>query len=227
MSATAARWDRAGVIAAFDAGGRWFADVVGRVGDGQWAHPGLGVWTVRELVGHAARAFSTTEEYLVEAPPTSPTASTDAADDDPVGGAAAYFLQVRDNPALHRDVAERGRQAGAVLGSSPGTTPAAEVATLVERVTALVGGAPATAAFRSRFGLLPFGTYLATRVVEVVVHTVDIERACGFADDVPSTPGSLAVAVVGELAVQRGSAGSVLDALGGRRPLPEGFGVFS
>jgi hypothetical protein len=221
MSATPTRWDRAGVVAAFEEGAHWFAGVVGRIGEGQWADPGLGVWTVRELAGHAARAFVTTEEYLVDAPET-----TEPAGDDPVGGAAAYFLGVRDNPALHQDVAERGRQAGAALGASPGATPVAELSTLVERVTALVAAAPATAAFRSRFGIVPFATYLATRVVETVVHTVDLERACGLAYDVPAAPGSLAVAVVAELAVRRGSAGEVLDALGGRRPLPGGFGVF-
>jgi hypothetical protein len=224
MSTTPTRWDRAGVAVAFEQGARWFADVVGRIDERQWADPGLGVWTVRELAGHAARAFVTTEEYLVEAP--DPAQPPLPAGDDPVGGAAAYFLQVRDNPALHQDVAERGRQAGAALGASPGPTPAAELASLVERVTALVAGAPATAAFRSRFGLLPFATYLATRVVETVVHTVDLERACGLAYDVPAAPASLAVAVVAELAVRRGSAGEVLDALGGRRSLPDGFGVF-
>jgi hypothetical protein len=229
MTTTPARWDRAGVVAAFAAGGRWFADIVGRVGHGQWSGPGLGVWTVRELVGHGARAFTTTEEYLVDdAAAAGMPADRPASEGggDAVAGAAAYFLQVRDNPALHQDVAERGRQAGAALGAAPGDTPAAEIGALVERVSTLVGGAPATAVFRSRFGVLPFGTYLATRVVEIVVHTVDLERACGFEVDVPPGPGSLAVAVVGELAVQRGSAGDVLDALGGRRPLPAGFGVF-
>jgi len=223
--APAGCWGRAQVVGAFSEAAGWFAGVVAQIGPGQWEGPGLGVWTVRELAGHTGRALTTVEEYLLDpSPDAEPGTGLDP--EHPVAGAADYFLQVRDNARLHQDVAERGRQAGAALGSVVGATPADDVAALVARVVRLVEGASPSAAFRSRFGVLPFGTYLATRVVELAVHTVDLQRACDQLDEVPGLAGSLAVAVVGELAVRRGSTADVLGALGGRRALPPAFGVF-
>jgi len=236
-AAPGGRWGRGEVLDAFEEAAHWLAAVVGRIGPGQWSHPGLGVWTVQELAGHAGRALVTVEEYLTDPglPPdphpggaggTAGDAGTAAPGDGPVAGAATYFLGVRDNARLHQDVAERGKQAGAALGANPGSTPAGDVAALVDRVVNHVRAAGPDAVFTSRFGPVPFATYLATRVVELVVHGIDLERACGFDYDVPARAGSLAVAVVGELAVRRGAAGEVLEALGGRGPLPERFGVF-
>ena len=212
------RWGRAEVLDAFEEAARWLVAVGGRIGADQWAAPGLGVWTVRELAGHAGRGLTTVEEYLAD-----PGSSTPG---DPVVGAATYFLVTRDNPRLHQDVAERGRQAGAALGERAGTTPAGELAVSADRVVAVARAASPAAGFATRFGPLDFATYLATRAVELVVHTLDLERACSFPFDMPARAGSLAVAVVGELALRRDSAGEVLLALGGRCPLPGGFGVF-
>ena len=209
------------VLDAFEEAARWFVATAGSVTPEQWQAPGLGVWNVRELAGHTARALLTVEEYL--------TVPGDAVPEpaDPVVAAASYFLGLHDNAKLQQDVAERGRQAGAEWAAgSDGSIPV-EIATLAARVVAAVRGAPAGATFASRFGPLPFDTYLLTRTVELVVHTVDLARACHLALDVPEEAASAAVAVVGQLAVQRGSAGEVLAALGGRAPLEPGFGVFS
>ena len=218
------RWDRDDVLDAFEEAAGWYLAVVERVGAAQWVGRGLGDWTVRELVGHAARALSTVEEYLVVPDDGSGAPSSDPApvDDDPVADAAAYFLGLRDNPALHRDVAERGRQAGAAL---PGDEASArrEVAGLAGRVIALVRGAPDGASFTGRFGHIPFAAYLLTRTVELVVHGVDIARACGQDPEPPDRAASAAVAVVGQLggAPWRGRGGA------GRpgRPVPAPVGL--
>ena len=88
--------------AAFQRAAAWFRSTVDRVGD-RWDQPGLGEWTVRDLVGHTSRSLVTVETYL-DAEPGEVT----------VGSAVAYYVAVRQassGPA----VAERGRQAGAAL----------------------------------------------------------------------------------------------------------------
>jgi uncharacterized protein (TIGR03083 family) len=214
--------DRRDVAVAFDAAVEWFLTVVARIDPDQWAGPGLGTWTVRELVGHAGRALSTVEDYLSLLAPGAPDPG---GDDDPVAGAASYFLGLRDNAPLHADVAERGRQAGLELPAGPGALAA--LAVRATRVRALVADAPERAVFVTRFGSQPFSTYLLTRTVELVVHGVDVASACASALDIPAPAASAAVAVVGELAVRRGSAGEVLRALVGRGALSPAFDVFS
>jgi uncharacterized protein (TIGR03083 family) len=209
-------------VDAFAQSAQWFLTVVSRVGPEQWDRPGLGVWTVRELVGHTGRALSTVEDYLVVPEPGAATTE----DDDPVVGAALYFMGLRDNAPLHQDVAERGRQAGAELPDGPGSVVLDAMDVLATRVLALVLDAPDDAAFKTRFGARPFSSYLLTRAVELVVHSVDLATACGSELDVPPLAASAAVAVIGELAVRRDSAGEVIAALAGRVPLRPGFGVF-
>jgi hypothetical protein len=169
------------VCDAFGAGAGWFVSTVGAIGPVQWEEPGLGVWTVRQLVGHTSRALVTVEDYFrpscpddLEVPP--------GAGDDPVGEAGAYFRGTHGAPQLHHDVAERGRQAGVELGPVPADT----VSGLAERVMALVRGAPDGALFVTRFGPQSFTPYLCTRMVELVVHTIDICDACSFDADVPA-----------------------------------------
>ncbi len=103
----------------------WFVSLVRQV-DGRWDEPGLGSWSVRDLVGHTSRALLTVESYLREGP--GPVEAPSAVD---------YFLRSREALADAEAVAERGRQAGAALGDDP---PAA-VAVIAERVLALVAAA--------------------------------------------------------------------------------------
>jgi uncharacterized protein (TIGR03083 family) len=200
----------------------WWVSTVAGVGDNQWETPGLGVWTVRELVGHAGRALVTVEDYLRPSCPDDVEGPAPGADDDPVGGAGEYFLGTHGADRLHADVAERGRQAGRELGPVPAATAAA----LAARVVALVGTAPAGAVFVTRFGVQPFATYLCTRTVELVVHTVDIADACGVTTAIPEPAARLTLAVMVETARRRGAALETVRALGGRTGLPDGFNVF-
>ena len=47
---------------AFDDAADWYLATVALVGD-RWQQPGLGEWSVRDLVGHASRSFLTIETY--------------------------------------------------------------------------------------------------------------------------------------------------------------------
>ncbi|MHB1585380.1 MAG: maleylpyruvate isomerase N-terminal domain-containing protein, partial [Acidimicrobiales bacterium] len=119
--------------------------VVGQVPGDAWDRPGLGSWSVRELVAHANRAHTTVEEYLTEPRPPEPPGSD-------------YFLP--------EAIAERGRQAVAALGDDPAAAVAADAA----RVVALVGATPLDATLGSPMGTMPLGQYLPSRVAELVVH---------------------------------------------------------
>jgi uncharacterized protein (TIGR03083 family) len=194
--------------AAFAAASAWFRSTVDEVGD-RWTEPGLGEWTVRDLVGHASRSLVTVEAYL-DAEPGEVT----------VGSAVDYYVAVRaasTGPA----VAERGRQAGAAMGADP----RAFLAALEERVLAKVAAARDDAFVASAAGGMLLGDYLPTRTFELVVHTADLSAALGLAADPPEEALASALSLAVMLVRERGAGVDVLLALTGRRPLPPGFTV--
>ena len=99
-------------LRAFRDAGDWYVATVAEVGD-RWAEPGLGEWTVRDLVGHTSRSFLTVEAYLQK-----------PADSVAVESTADYFRATREL-AAGPDVAQRGRDAGAALGDDPAAAVAA------------------------------------------------------------------------------------------------------
>ncbi|MEO7397478.1 MAG: maleylpyruvate isomerase N-terminal domain-containing protein [Ilumatobacteraceae bacterium] len=176
------------------------------------ARPGLTGWTVQELLGHALRAFSTLESYLDAAPSTDVT----------MDGAGDYYRTVLADPTIHADVAERGRQAGAALGTS-----AAEVASIVE-TTVSTALARVDAAddhddvntFAGRIGL---PAYLATRIVEAGVHLLDLQRAVGAPVNLDAATIEMVLVTLAEV----GDATAIVLALTGRGALPTGFNVLA
>src|SRR5699024_4329901 len=119
------RWDDRRVETAqtyLDAA-RWFHGLVGRIPDAAWSEPGLGVWTVRDLVGHTSRAIVTVITYLDR-----------PAEREEVPSAAAYYALTKDAAADSDAVAERGREAGRRLGEDP----AARIGELVVQVSGLL-----------------------------------------------------------------------------------------
>jgi uncharacterized protein (TIGR03083 family) len=207
------REDPAAVRQSFrDAAGA-FADVLAVVSEEDWAKPGLGVWTVRDLAGHTSRALVTVENYL----------APDRAGEEPeVRDAVAYFRAAAAGLADAEAVAERGRQAGAALGDDPPTT----VAALARRILDLVDGSPDDALVTSPMGTMTLVDYLPTRIFELAVHTLDLTEATGVA-----VPAALAVPLRAslhlavDLADAQGHVADILLALTGRRPLPQGFSV--
>ncbi|MGE3622030.1 MAG: maleylpyruvate isomerase N-terminal domain-containing protein [Acidimicrobiia bacterium] len=227
--------------AAYRSAARTLVEVVGAVPAGAWDLPALGDWTARELTGHALRAFTTVESYLAvggEAPVdlASPEAYFRAA----LGAAGSD---------VHRAVYERGVAAGAELAD-----PVATVSEVAERVLALVEATPDDAVAGTSFGTIRLADYLPTRVVELVVHGLDLARATGVAVEGPQPPGphggpgagplggdgsrtrsqggpvpvdpDVADLVVGLLVrVRPETTVAVVLALTGREPLPAGFNV--
>jgi uncharacterized protein (TIGR03083 family) len=195
--------------AAFRSAGEWFRQVVGEVGD-RWERPGLGEWTVRDLVGHTSRALITVATYLDAEPGQVVVEST-----------TAYFLSAPQSGTAAAAVAERGREAGRALGEDP----VAAVADLEERVQAKVASATDDAFVATVAGGMRLIDYLPTRTFELVVHTADLTSALGIAAAPPSVAAASALRLAADLALERESAVDVLLALTGRRPLPDGFSI--
>lgn len=183
-----------------------------------WDEPGLGEWSVRDLVGHASRALSTVEIYL------------DAADRQPVPPRhpLEYYAAIAATGRAGRAaVVKRGRTAGRELG----TEPALAVSTLADRVLARVDREPDDAPVATPAGTMRLVDYLPSRIFELTVHRLDIMAATGGdVDQAESAAGAgagvaLSLVVAGGLASYRRDAASALLALTGRRALPAGFNV--
>ncbi|BAH48704.1 maleylpyruvate isomerase N-terminal domain-containing protein [Rhodococcus opacus] len=200
------------VARAFDSAARRFLEV-SAAATGHYDAPGLGEWSVRDLVGHTSRSLSTVETYL------------DAAGEDPgaveLTDAVAYYLAIADALSDTAAVAQRGREAGAALGEDPMGALSALVARVPERVRA----SPSTALVRTPFGTMTLQGYLPTRTLELTVHTCDLAAALGVDADVPREAVAETFAVIGGLAAVQGTAPAALLALTGRSPLPAGYSV--
>jgi Mycothiol maleylpyruvate isomerase N-terminal domain len=193
---------------AFSDAARWYVGTAASVGE-RWTLPGLGEWDVRSLVGHTSRALLTVETYLAR-----PATAVD------VESAVDYFRSAR-SAATGAEVAARGREAGAALG----TDPAAAVAEIAARVVALVDAHDGTELVTTIVGGMRLRDYLPTRTFELVVHTADLAAALDLPADVPASAASTALGVVADLAAAGGTAGQLLFAATGRTGLPPGFSV--
>lgn len=203
----------------FQAAAGTFTDVVGQVRPDQWALPGLGVWDVRALVGHTARALSTIEAYLAQPASGGPVLTS------PV----EYFLSVLGDGTdpeerMRQDaaIAERGRQAGAELGDDP----ARAVGELARRVLDLVDVSSDESLLATPAGAMTLATYLPTRTFELTVHSLDISRSLDTAPPAALAPAIAACCeLAGALAARRPNAASILLTLTGRNSGPASASV--
>jgi hypothetical protein len=185
-----------------------FAAQVHAIPGQAWEKPGLGTWSVRDLVGHTCRALTTTEDYLAK-----------PAAEEEVTSPVAYYTLVHQ--VDHTSVAARGGAAGRALGSDP----AIFVDNLVARVLPLArdAGDPLIETF---FGGMRFRNYLPTRTFELVVHGLDISAAVGL--PTPAYSSQTLQEVLGiatGVATATGRGGELISALTGRSTLPAGFSV--
>ena len=93
---------------AFDQATAFFITATESVRPEQWNNPGLGEWSVRDLVGHTSRALLTVETYLGRPAPT--VELTTPAD---------YFRAVAASLTDPSQLAQRVRDAGGALGQDP------------------------------------------------------------------------------------------------------------
>jgi uncharacterized protein (TIGR03083 family) len=189
------------LVSTFEAASKFLVQAVEAVPETAWDEPGLGTWSVVQLVAHANRAHTTVEDYLLRPQAPEPAGST-------------YFTQ--------EEVAARGREAVRALGDDP----KAAVAAASERVVALVSTTPAGATIGSPAGTMTLASYLPSRVAELTVHGLDLARACTVR--LPAPPKAVAESLrwLVSQVVRRGDGEMVLLALSGRAGLPSGFSAY-
>lgn len=198
-----------GARTAFSQAASWFVSTTAAARD-RWDGPGLGEWTVRDLVGHTSRALLTVETYL-DQPITAVEVSS------PVD----YFRLVLAGAGSPAAVAQRGRDAGAALGADP----AGAVESIATRVLARIDATGEDALVATPVGGMRLGDYLPTRTFELTVHSCDLAAALGQSVDVPEAAAVDSLTLLGGLATRAGQAGPLLLAATGRGALPSGFTV--
>lgn len=189
---------------------RAVANLVGRVPHNAWDRPGLGDWTVRDLVGHTSRALVTVVEYFAR-----PVENLKVADP------ADYYVAVRSISIDSAAIAERGRQAGRDLGNDP----AARFNDLVDQASAVVDRTDPDLVVHTIAGGMRAADYLPTRTFELVVHGLDIAAATGLDHALPLPAIEETAMLAAQIAARNSNGADLLLALTGRRPLPDKFSI--
>lgn len=187
-------------------------DIVVDVTTDQLDWPGLGEWSVRDLLGHTLRAVVTARQYYdggpVGAPPT-------------MANPGEYFRTATlSDPDIQQSIAQRGRDSGAALGDD---VLASFDRTLAES-RAVIDRAELDAVIAVAGGSMTYREYLHTRLFELVVHTDDLCRAL----DVPNPLSAEVLHAVVLMAVDVATTDqlvTLLRATTGRAGIAEGFTV--
>ena len=195
----------------FESAAHSFLDLVAQVKVSQWGEPALGVWDVRSLVGHTARAILTVEQYLTADP--APEVTTPDAE--------AYYLEVFDKYTDNDAIAARGVEAGKNLTADSGVEFEAALNSALARI---VADGPDRIVAIGPIGI-PLGEYLRTRVFELVVHGMDIAKATGLDHGLDPEVVANVADLAARVAVRKGHGEDLLFALTGRRPLPSRFSI--
>lgn len=189
----------------FEIAARCFLDLVAGIKPEQWNEPALGVWDVRGLVGHTARAIQLVEQYLLADPAPELTAAN----------AEEYYavalVEYTDNEAI----AARGFEAGRKLNENSG---AEFEATLERGLELIASNSPDRLVAIGPIGI-PLHEYLRTRVFELVVHGMDTAAATNQPHGIPSEVVANVADLAARVAVRKGDGQQLLFALTGRRPL--------
>jgi uncharacterized protein (TIGR03083 family) len=182
--------------------------VVAQVPEDRWNTAALGTWTVRTLVGHIGRSFTTVVEY-----------SARPADQVDVADAADYYLAIAGLLADPAQIDARAVQAGLALGDDPPAT----IRDLQERATTALNTDDRV--IQTIAGGMRLSDYLPTRIFELGLHSVDLARALGASDVLPSeiVDGILDLAVT--VSRRRGDGQALMCALTGRGTFPPGYSV--
>jgi uncharacterized protein (TIGR03083 family) len=195
----------------FETAAHSFLDLVAEVKVSQWSEPALGVWDVRSLVGHTARAITVVEQYLLADPAPAVTAP------DAEAYYATVFTEYTDNDAI----AARGVDAGKHLNENSGEE---FEATLGRALALIADNGPDRIVAIGPVGI-PLGEYLRTRVFELVVHSMDIAKATGLTHGMPTDIVANVADLAARVAVRKGNGEELLFALTGRRPLPLRYSI--
>lgn len=188
----------------------FFLDVAGSVRPDQWDAPALGVWSMRDLVGHASRSIMRIEEFGTRRAPAVDVAS-----------AADHYRRSLGRPNADAQIAERGREAGQALGADPLAAMREDWA----RAERILDATPEDEIIAYDNGGIRFGDYLETRVLELTIHALDLATALGVEAEPPRGALAVTLRTLAALALESGRGAELALAATGRAPLGDGFSV--
>jgi uncharacterized protein (TIGR03083 family) len=195
---------------AFRQAALFFADTVAKISPSQWDESALGVWTVRDLVGHTSASFARVIEF-----------SQQRADQVDVASAAQHYHVSLSVEGVDDAIAERGRVAGRGLGNDVTATMTAAI----EQALAVLEATPDNSIIVYPNGGIKLEHYLETRVLELTVHTLDILAATGIEIEPPREALSCTLHLLADLAVDSGAGGQLALLFTGRGKTPDRFSV--
>jgi uncharacterized protein (TIGR03083 family) len=162
------------IVPNFAATARSVSDAVAQVPDDAWDGPGLGEWTLRDLVGHTSRSLVTVIDYFAR-----PVA------EEVVPSASAYYVAIKAGTFDAAAVTERGRQAGRDLGDDP----ASRFLALADEAVRVAESTDPDLVVHTIVGGMRVAAYLPTRTFELCVHGLDIAAATGISVESASAGG--------------------------------------
>jgi len=169
----------------------------------RWRQPATDEWSVLELFSHIARGLSVISDYLDVDLGPSPEVTVD--------GPANYFRLALAAEGVHLGIRDRAVSASERYRDDP-LAAAREVAS---SVTARVDVTEDDRPMKVFVETMRFIDYLHTRIVELVLHTFDLQLACGLSLRAPES----SLAVVEEILIEltdRADPRAVVLALSGR-----------
>jgi uncharacterized protein (TIGR03083 family) len=178
-------FDYHATASAFRFASSWWRSIVGAIDEHQWDQAALGEWSVRELVAHTDRAYKTIVEYV----------EGDVKDPTEIYTAAAYFRIVLAEQTPHVHIAARAKKEAAERADW--LTATDELADAAQKV--VDDRAPDTPVHLF-VGEMHLDQYLATRVVELVVHGLDLAAAIDLPTPAPTDAARVALEVLLDLA---------------------------
>ncbi|KDE99153.1 hypothetical protein Y900_009360 [Mycolicibacterium aromaticivorans JS19b1 = JCM 16368] len=174
----------------------------------QWDSPALGTWSVRTLVGHIGRSFTTVIDY-----------SSRPADQLEVTDSAQYYLVIAPMLTDSTQIDARAVQAGLALGERPLDT----LRELRDRAVAVLNSEDR--AIQTIAGGMRLSDYLPTRIFELGVHSIDLARAIGAPQALPPDIADSILALSVAVAQRRGDSQELLCALTGRGALAPDYSI--
>jgi uncharacterized protein (TIGR03083 family) len=198
----------------FTATAHAFTDLVDAVPAARLAEPGLGDWTVRDLVGHAVSAGLAGVVTALGRPATTEDIATPE---------AYYALAKTIDPAVVEAVVALSSTDAREWGARLGERPADQVRQLTDQVVTVVSRMPSHALITTSAGGMRLDRWLPTRTFELVVHGFDLATAVDLPFEPPVDALAESAALAARLAAVTGEGPAVLLALTGRRALAAGF----
>jgi uncharacterized protein (TIGR03083 family) len=195
---------------AFTQAATFFVESVAKVGPSQWDDPALGVWSVRDLVGHTSRSLTRVAEFAVQP----------ANNIDVTSAAQHYHLSLAPD-GIDDAIAQGGREAAITLGDDPAATVRASLAAVLP----VLNGVAENASISYTNGGIRLEHYLQTRVLELVVHTLDLLAAINDDTQPPREALLSTLHLLADLAADSGFGGHLALLATGRGIIPDRFSV--